>query len=98
MTAENHNGELPRTGSGRPVPRGPVVVVGVLVAFIIGLNIALLVIVLPTIRSTLGLDSSSQQWLISAFYLAFGLVLVPAGRFGDVRGRLSRGWSSWRSG
>lgn len=87
MTAENHNGELPRTGSGRPVPRGPVVVVGVLVAFIIGLNIALLVIVLPTIRSTLGLDSSSQQWLISAFYLAFGLVLVPAGRFGDVRGR-----------
>ncbi len=87
MTAENHNGELPRTGSGRPVPRGPVVVVGVLVAFIIGLNIALLVIVLPTIRSTLGLDSSSQRWLISAFYLAFGLVLVPAGRFGDVRGR-----------
>jgi len=63
------------------------VAVSTLVTFITGLNIALVVIAMPTIRTTLGLDSSAQQWLVSAFYLAVGLVLVPAGRFGDTHGR-----------
>nr|WP_018219813.1 MFS transporter [Salinispora pacifica] len=86
MTTEHQRG-LPRTGSGRPVPRGPVVVVSALITFIAGLNIALVVIAMPTIRTALELDSSTQQWLVSAFYLAIGLVLVPAGRFGDIHGR-----------
>nr|WP_027661381.1 MFS transporter [Salinispora fenicalii] len=88
MTEEHQQEEQPlRTGSGRPVPRIPVVVVSTMMTFITGLNIALVVIAMPTIRATLGLDSSTQQWLVSAFYLAIGLVLVPAGRFGDIHGR-----------
>ncbi|WP_026284509.1 MFS transporter [Salinispora arenicola] len=87
-----NNGELgaaeaPRTASGRPVRRWPAATVGVLAVFLGGLNISLLVIALPTIRSVFDLSPSGQQWLISGYFLTFGLVLVPAGRYGDLRGR-----------
>lgn len=73
--------------SGRPVRRWPAATVGVLAVFLGGLNISLLVIALPTIRSVFDLSPSGQQWLISGYFLTFGLVLVPAGRYGDLRRR-----------
>ncbi|WP_027659566.1 MFS transporter [Salinispora fenicalii] len=80
-------GETPRTGSGRPVRSWAAVTVGLMTLFLGGLNISLLVIALPTIRSVFDLSSSGQQWLVSGYFLTFGLTLVPAGRFGDQRGR-----------
>lgn len=80
-------GEAPRTGSGRSVRPWPAATVGLLALFLGGLNISLLVIALPTIRSVFDLSSSGQQWLVSGYFLTFGLTLVPAGRFGDQRGR-----------
>lgn len=58
-----------------------------LAVFLGGLNISLLVIALPTIRSAFDLSPGGQHWLISGYLFTFGLVLVPAGRYGDLRGR-----------
>jgi EmrB/QacA subfamily drug resistance transporter len=40
-------------------------------------------VALPTIRDTLHADEATLSWIISGYALAFGLVLIPAGRIGD---------------
>ena len=40
-------------------------------------------VALPTIQSSLGASESTLAWIISGYALAFGLVLIPAGRVGD---------------
>lgn len=51
------------------------------------LDISIVNVALPSIRSSLGASPSQLQWVLAGYALAFGLVLVPAGRLGDVRGR-----------
>jgi MFS family permease len=45
------------------------------------------VLSLPSIRTGLHAAQSELQWVVSGYALAFGLVLVPAGRIGDLHGR-----------
>jgi len=40
-------------------------------------------VALPTIRTSLEASESTLSWIISGYALAFGLVLIPAGRIGD---------------
>ncbi|MDF1479676.1 MFS transporter [Leifsonia sp. H3M29-4] len=40
-------------------------------------------VALPTIRDSIHADEATLAWMISGYALAFGLVLIPAGRFGD---------------
>lgn len=40
-------------------------------------------VALPTIRTSLSADEATLSWIISGYALAFGLVLIPAGRLGD---------------
>ncbi len=40
-------------------------------------------VALPTIRTSLDASESTLSWIISGYALAFGLVLIPAGRIGD---------------
>jgi EmrB/QacA subfamily drug resistance transporter len=40
-------------------------------------------VALPTIRDTIDADEATLAWIISGYALAFGLVLIPAGRLGD---------------
>ncbi|WP_018587227.1 MFS transporter [Salinispora arenicola] len=88
MDAEHTSREQPlRTAGGRPVRRWPVVVVSVFVAFLAGLNISAVIIAVPLIDEVFALTDGDQQWLVSGYFLTFGLALVPAGRYGDVRGR-----------
>ncbi|MEN3536371.1 hypothetical protein AAH991_14750 [Microbispora sp. ZYX-F-249] len=42
---------------------------------------------LPSIRIALDAPPSDLQWVVSGYAFAFGLLLVPAGRFGDTHGR-----------
>ncbi|MDM4718733.1 MFS transporter [Micromonospora sp. WMMA1363] len=79
--------QAPRTAKGRPVRRWPVVAVSALVAFMAGLNISAMIIAVPLIDEVFDLTDGDQQWLVSGYFLTFGLALVPAGRYGDVRGR-----------
>ena len=44
-------------------------------------------VALPTISTHLHASGSGLQWIVSGYALAFGLLLVPAGRLGDVYGQ-----------
>jgi EmrB/QacA subfamily drug resistance transporter len=43
-------------------------------------------VALPTIRDSINADEATLAWIISGYALAFGLVLIPAGRIGDSIG------------
>src|SRR3954453_17039967 len=51
------------------------------------LDVSIVNVALPSIRSGLQASESELQWVVSGYALTFGLLLVPAGRIGDVRGR-----------
>ncbi|SER96027.1 drug resistance transporter, EmrB/QacA subfamily [Pedococcus cremeus] len=51
------------------------------------LDVSIVNVALPSIREGIGASTSELQWVVSGYALAFGLVLVPAGRLGDARGR-----------
>ncbi|MFV2104276.1 MFS transporter [Micromonospora sp. LOL_024] len=61
--------------------------VGLVAAFMTLLDISIVNVALPSLERSLQANSSDLQWVLSGYALAFGLVLVPAGRFGDIRGR-----------
>lgn len=44
---------------------------------------------LPALTDALGASDSALQWVLSGYALAIGIVLVPAGRIGDIIGRSS---------
>jgi EmrB/QacA subfamily drug resistance transporter len=51
------------------------------------LDVSIVNVALPSIRSGLHASVSDLQWVLSGYALMFGLFLVPAGRLGDARGR-----------
>src|SRR3982751_3302048 len=51
------------------------------------LDVSIVNVALPSIRDDLHLSSAELQWVLSGYALTFGLLLVPAGRFGDARRR-----------
>jgi EmrB/QacA subfamily drug resistance transporter len=55
--------------------------------FMVLLDVSIVNVALPSIRTGLSAAQSELQWVVSGYALAFGLVLVPAGRIGDLRGR-----------
>jgi EmrB/QacA subfamily drug resistance transporter len=57
-----------------------VVLVG---AFMALLDTTIVNVALPSIRTALGASPASLEWIVSGYALAYGLMLVPAGRVGD---------------
>ena len=51
------------------------------------LDVSIVNVALPSIDTGLGATDSALQWIVSGYALALGLLLVPAGRLGDARGR-----------
>ena len=51
------------------------------------LDVSIVNVALPSIRSGLHAAQSELQWVVSGYALTFGLLLVPAGRIGDLKGR-----------
>jgi len=51
------------------------------------LDVSIVNVALPAVQSGLGASSSELSWVVSGYALTFGLVLIPAGRLGDDRGR-----------
>jgi EmrB/QacA subfamily drug resistance transporter len=82
---------VPQTGTGQ-APGAPseaggpgwravaVVLVG---AFMALLDTTIVNVALPTIHTSLRASPASLEWIVSGYALAYGLVLVPAGRIGD---------------
>jgi MFS family permease len=46
-------------------------------------------VALPSIQNDLGFSDSSLAWVVNAYLIAFGGLLLLAGRFGDLVGRRS---------
>src|SRR5690349_23717498 len=44
-------------------------------------------VALPSIQDDLGFSQSSLAWVVNAYLIAFGGLLLLAGRFGDLLGR-----------
>jgi EmrB/QacA subfamily drug resistance transporter len=55
--------------------------------FMVLLDVSIVNVALPSIRDGLDASESELQWVVSGYALTFGLLLVPAGRIGDARGR-----------
>ncbi|AOZ73416.1 hypothetical protein BK816_01735 [Boudabousia tangfeifanii] len=51
------------------------------------LDVSIVNVALPSITAHLQATSSQLQWIVAIYSLAFGVMLVPAGRFGDLFGR-----------
>ncbi|MFE9189777.1 MFS transporter [Micromonospora sp. NPDC007208] len=61
--------------------------VGLVAAFMTLLDVSIVNVAVPSIDRALHASPSDLQWILSGYALTFGLALVPAGRFGDARGR-----------
>lgn len=57
------------------------------IGFITMLDVSIVNVALPSIERSLDAGASQLQLVVAGYTLAFGLVLVPAGRLGDARGR-----------
>src|SRR5436190_14620402 len=53
------------------------------------LDVTVVNVALPSIQSDLGFSQSSLAWVVNAYLIAFGGLLLLAGRFGDLLGRKS---------
>jgi MFS family permease len=58
-----------------------------LVQFMVILDIAIVTLALPSIKTALGFSETGLQWVISAYTLTFGGLLLLGGRAGDLLGR-----------
>jgi EmrB/QacA subfamily drug resistance transporter len=82
--AAGHDGE--RHGGG-PDRRWPALAVCLVAGFMTLLDVSIVNVALPSIRTGIHASESGLQWVLSGYALTFGLVLVPAGRTGDLRSR-----------
>jgi MFS family permease len=55
--------------------------------FLLVLDVTIVAVALPSVREALGFSAAGLQWVLSAYTLAFGGLLVAAGRAGDLFGR-----------
>src|SRR3954454_19350813 len=53
------------------------------------LDVTVVNVALPSIQSDLHFTQSSLAWVVNAYLIAFGGLLLLAGRFGDILGRKS---------
>ncbi|MBB2996432.1 MFS transporter [Paeniglutamicibacter cryotolerans] len=72
----------------RPDPaRWRVLAVLLVTMFMSLIDVSIVNVVLPSIQGSLGATESEIQWVLTGYALTFGVVLVAAGRAGDVFGR-----------
>src|SRR5882724_10862937 len=51
------------------------------------LDVTVVNVALPSIQKDLGFSQSSLAWVVNAYLISFGGLLLLAGRFGDILGR-----------
>ncbi|GAA4201646.1 MFS transporter [Streptosporangium oxazolinicum] len=76
-----------RDREGADPRRWKALTVCLVAGFMTLLDVSIVNVALPSIRTGLDAPQSALQWVVSGYALTFGLVLVPAGRFGDMHGR-----------
>src|ERR1700683_4625325 len=77
-----------RPGRGRPgQPRWFILAVVGLAQLMIVLDLTIMNIALPSAQRALHFSNTDRQWVITAYALAFGSLLLFGGRLGDLFGR-----------
>ncbi|NKY59019.1 MFS transporter [Nocardia flavorosea] len=59
----------------------------VIVQFMVSLDLSVVNVALPAIRSEFGMSATALQWVVNAYIVVFGGFLLLGGRLGDVIGR-----------
>ena len=86
MTAEDTSGTT--TADPAPDPaRWRILAVTLAVGFMSLLDVTIVNVAIPSMRSGLDTSAATIQWVVSGYALSFGLVLVTGGRLGDAWGR-----------
>ena len=70
------------------------------------LDVTIVNVALPSIQQELGFSATGLAWVVNAYLISFGGLLLLAGRLGDLAGRRNvflAGWSfspwpRWRAG
>ncbi|UTI66070.1 MFS transporter [Paraconexibacter antarcticus] len=77
------------TSSTSPTPSRPwaMLFVVCLAQLMIVLDATIVNVALPTIQDDLGFSDSGLTWVVNAFLVSFGSLLLLAGRLGDLAGR-----------
>ncbi|HEX7381590.1 MAG TPA: MFS transporter [Nevskiaceae bacterium] len=74
-------------GAPRDATRWRVLAVLLIAVFMSLVCVSIVNVALPSIRGGLHTTLADLQWVLSGYALTFGVVLVPAGRAGDLMGR-----------
>lgn len=72
--------------SRSPARRNLVLAVACLCQLMVVLDISVVNVALPSVRTGLGFDASSLQWVVNAYTLTFGGLLLLGGRAADLFG------------
>lgn len=75
----------PTRASG--VEQGPALVALATAQFVVVLSTSVVNVALPAVSGGLGLSSGALSWVVNAYVLAFGALLLPGGRCADLFGR-----------
>jgi EmrB/QacA subfamily drug resistance transporter len=73
--------------AGRAERRWSALALIVTAQFMVILDVAIVNVALPSIKSDLGFSQASLQWVVSAYAIFFGGALLLGGRLGDLLGR-----------
>lgn len=76
-------------GTERVFSRSKILAVLLSILALTMMAISAINIALPSMALSLGASDSDLQWMLSGYAFAFGMVLVAAGRAGDLLGRSS---------
>ena len=79
----------PRTRASERTERRRLIGLGLLVSaqFVVMLDTSIVNVALPSIQADLGLDSGSLSWVVNAYVVTFGGLLLLFGRVADLFGR-----------
>jgi EmrB/QacA subfamily drug resistance transporter len=89
MSETNHTQTQPTASAARGTDRRRWIALAVIVAaqFMVVLDVAIVNVALPTIKTDLHFSQENLQWVVTAYSILFGGVLLLGGRMADIIGR-----------
>src|ERR1035438_7927747 len=87
VSRQRESGQLTQPAASADNSRWPAFGVLTTVQFMVILDTSIVGVALPSIQRGLGFSQSSLAWVINAYVIAFGGLLLLSGRLGDLIGR-----------
>jgi EmrB/QacA subfamily drug resistance transporter len=81
------SGEAPAGRSGRAVPTWAVILIACAGQFLVVLDVSVVNVALPSIRTDLGMSEGGLQWVLNAYSIAFAGFMLLGGRAADLFGQ-----------